>query len=465
MLSGLTSPKTKELTEVPKHAILRSAAAAIATLALSLPGAALADVRCGIQLQNNVCLEAQGSCPVVPNSGPADTVWPMYQHDAQHTGKSDQVGPACGSTLWQTKVRSKILSSPAIGPAGPGQHGTLYVAAAKYPICALEPAGGGILWCDTSDKGKLPDYSAPALGNDGMLYIGTRDNDLWAIDIPSPEVGPASVAWRQKVCTDGDVTTPPTVADDGVVYMGSDSLGGGSFFAMCPGTTRRVKWCINPVGGGVKNVSPALSLSGDRVYITYAGAFAAAYSTATGAKLWSVQLESRRNGLRGANYTPVVHPVTGKIYVGFDEGLFEITESVHPQTNEPIATPSLLFATDSTIRHQISAPPAIDAASDTIYFAATRGQSTEFFAIGTNGALKWQKNLGRGRSRNLPPIVDAAGNVYVALRKKIFRVNPANGNVVWERDFGRPIWASPVIGVGRLYVGTVDGYVHAIGCP
>jgi outer membrane protein assembly factor BamB len=449
---------------VPKRANVRVAVAVFASLLLPLAGNAHADSRCPIELQNNVCADANPNCPVVAGAGLATTAWPGFQYDRQHTGKSPNAGPACGQVLWTSKIRGKILSTAAIGPAAPGQHGTLYVAAAKYPICALAPADGSVLWCDTDNIGKLPDYSAPTISNDGMLYVGTRDNDLWAIRLPVPEVPPAHVEWRQKICTDGDVTTPPTIGSNGVVYMGSDSLGGGSLFAMCPGPTRQVKWCQNPVGGGIKNVSPALNAAGDRLYVTFSGAFLAAYDPSTGAELWRVELEGRRNGQRAANFTPVVHPVTGKIYVGFDDGVWEVTEQIDPQTNLPIGVANLLFATNANTRERIQAPPALDVANGRLFFGASRGQRSTFYAINLSGGLIWSKNLGRGRFRNLPPVVDANGKVYAAIKKSLFRLNPTNGNVEWQLDLPRNIFASPIVGLNRLYFGTTDGTVYAIGC-
>jgi outer membrane protein assembly factor BamB len=409
-------------------------------------------------LQDNVCAEANPNCPAAPGAGPAVTAWPGFQHNRQHTGKSPNAGPACGQVIWQSKIRGKILSTAAIGEAGPGQNGTLYVAAAKYPICAIEPVAGNVLWCDTDNIGKLPDFSAPTLSNDDRIYVGTRDNDMWAIDIPSPEVPPAHVDWRQKVCTDGDITTPPTVGPDGVVYMGSDSLGAGTLMAMCPGPNRQVKWCKNPLGGGIKNVSPALNVAGDRLYVTFSGAFLAAFNPSTGQELWRVELEGRRNGQRAANFTPVVHPTTGKIYVGFDEGIWEVTD----QGNQGAAT--LLFATDSVNHQRVQAPPALDVAAGRLYFGASRGQNSTFYAIDLAGGVKWTRDLGHGRFRNMPAVVDTNGKVYVALKKGLFRLNPTNGNIDWQFDSPRPFFASPIIGINRLYIGAVDGTVFAIGC-
>src|SRR5690606_31759679 len=115
------------------------------------------------------------------------------------------------------------------------------------PVCALDPASGAVRWCDTNEKGKRADRSAPAIGTGDQAFIGTRDNDLWAITVPPLGSTNATVTWRQKVCTDGDITVPPVLDANGLIFMASDSLGAGTLLAMCPGPVRQPKWCINPV--------------------------------------------------------------------------------------------------------------------------------------------------------------------------------------------------------------------------
>jgi outer membrane protein assembly factor BamB len=441
-------------------AMTATPAIALVALALALAASgARADDRCPGALQDDVCLEATGSCPATPPPlGLAPSAWPVFQHDVQHTGRSPHDGPTCPDVLWTRKLAGKILSAPALG--GPDEGGALFVAAAKFPLCALDPTTGTVRWCDTDQQGKLPDVSSPALGNGGLAYVGTRDNDFWAVDVPPLAASSATVAWRQKICTDGDVSTSPIIDADGVVFMGSNSLAGGTVMAMCPGVERRVKWCVNPLGGTMRNVSPALSPTRDRLYVTYLGAFLAALDPATGDVLWRIRLQAPRNNLRSPNYTPVVHPVTGRIYVGLDTGLYAIDASGAPET--PVAT--ALFPTRETTRERIQAPPALDVARGRLYFGASRGNTSTLYAVTLDGTLVWQRtDLGRGRFRNTPPVIDASGRVYAVLGKSVYALDPGDGHTLWRLDAPSKIAASPIVAPGRLYLGTGDSTVMAIG--
>jgi outer membrane protein assembly factor BamB len=85
-----------------------------------------------------------------------------------------------------------------------------------------------------------------------------------------------------------------------------------------------------------------------------------------------------------------------------------------------------------------------------------------------NGTLKWKKDylaIGRGRARNTPPVIDANGNIYVVVKKALLAFDK-NGNQLFSMTTPRQFQSAPILGNGRLYVGSVDGYVSAIGdCP
>jgi outer membrane protein assembly factor BamB len=444
----------------------RPGLAALAALALLLaPGverAAFAE-RCSIELHQDPCAAANPVCPAVaPPVGIAAGSWPVFQGNVQHTGVSPFNGPTCSNQVWSRTLLGDLLAASALAPGRPGEPETLFVPVGKSPLCALNPADGSVYWCHTDFLGKLADRSSPLIGNGDLAYIGTRDNDLWAINVPPVGDSDATVAWQQFVCTDGDITAPPIMASDGLTFMASDSIGAGTLMAMCPGPTRQVKWCKNPLGGGIRNASPALSPSGDELYVMFGGGTVLALDPETGDEHWRVQLEPAISIGRTPNHAPVVNPVTGRIYVGLMGGLYAVDRPAVPGGTP---TSALLFDTSSIGR--VDAPPALDLAHGSIVVGVSNGPSSALFALDLTGHVKWQRNdLGVGRFRaNNPPVVDASGRIYLTLGKSLIALQSTGANE-WRKDFKKKFESSPILANGRVYVGTADGTMYAIGdCP
>lgn len=421
---------------------------------------ATAAERCTRELQQNPCAEANPVCPAVGGPvGLAAGSWPVFQGNVQHTGASPFRGPTCDRQVWSRKLRGGLFAAPVLAPGLAGEPETLFVPVGKSPMCALNAADGTVFWCDTDEQGKLADRSSPAIGKGGIGYVGTRDNDLWAIDLPPAGSSSATVAWRQKVCTDGDITAPPVIGNDGLVYMTSDSLGAGTVMAMCPGDVRQPKWCINPLGGGIRNASPALNAAGNELYVLFGGAGLIALDAQTGAERWRIQLEPKRSVGRIPNHAPVVNPISGRIYVGLWRGLWAVDPPATPGA-QPTAT--LLF--DLGQGEKIQTPPAIDVVRRTIVLGVTDPLSSTLYSIDFAGNVQWQRSdLGAGDFRsNNPPVLDARGRIYLTYGRSLMALQK-DGTTIWRSEFPNPFDSSPILGDGRVYAGTNEGTVYAIG--
>src|SRR5439155_1568878 len=77
-------------------------------------------------------------------------------------------------------------------------------------VLAISP-DGALKWRSPDAKGLT---TIPVIGSDGMVYWGSQDHRLYAIDPKSP----AAFAWSFPT---GGATTSPAIGVDGTIYFGS----------------------------------------------------------------------------------------------------------------------------------------------------------------------------------------------------------------------------------------------------
>src|SRR5208337_4114657 len=104
------------------------------------------------------------------------TIWPMFRHDMQHTGRSQfDTSANIGALKWAFTTGLYIDSSPAVGADG-----TIYVGSEDHNLYAINP-DGNLKWTFATGGGL---YSSPALGADGTIYVGSwsPDDNVYAIN-------------------------------------------------------------------------------------------------------------------------------------------------------------------------------------------------------------------------------------------------------------------------------------------
>ena len=94
-----------------------------------------------------------------------------------------------GTVLWEFETGNEVVSSPAIG-----SDGTVYVGSKDNKLYALNGKSGLKLW-EFKTGGAIGD-SSPAIGPDGTVYVGSGDNNLYAIKTES--LGPAKSPWPMR---------------------------------------------------------------------------------------------------------------------------------------------------------------------------------------------------------------------------------------------------------------------------
>jgi outer membrane protein assembly factor BamB len=90
-----------------------------------------------------------------------------------------------GAKLWSFKTGLAVRSSPAIGADG-----VLYVGSEDKKLYALDLKTGKMRWAFET-KGKID--SSPVIGKNGILYVGSSDKKVYALRCDSSGLAPS--AW------------------------------------------------------------------------------------------------------------------------------------------------------------------------------------------------------------------------------------------------------------------------------
>ena len=351
----------------------------------------------------------------------ADTPWPMFHHDLNHTGLSTGYGPDTSDVNWTFSTGSRIYGSAAIG-----EDGTIYVGTRNpgSKLYAIYP-NGTEKWRWTPPHFIHFIDSTPAVASDGTIYVGSWDRCLYALYPNGTE------KWEFCAPHGGFVLSSPAIAPDGTIYIGNHNR---KLYAIHPNGTE--KWNFRT--GCVIQSSPAIGSDGT----IYVGSY--------DKKLYAIH----PNGTLKWNYptgccirsSPAIG-ADGTIYVGsYDKKLYAIN---------PDGTPKWSYTTGGWI----VSSPAIDA-DGTIYVGSNDGK---LYAIHPNSTLKWSYTTS-GRIKSSPAI-DADGTIYVGSKDgHVYAINP-NGTLLWNYYTGTKIlYSSPAIAAdGTVYIGNWGGDLYAFG--
>lgn len=105
---------------------------------------------------------------------PSDVVqageWPMFRHDAAHTGATGEVVEPPLELLWKYKTGDWVYNSPAVSG------GVVYVGSSDGYVYALDASTGSLKW-KYETGGEI--YSSPAVSS-GVVYAGSKDGYVYA---------------------------------------------------------------------------------------------------------------------------------------------------------------------------------------------------------------------------------------------------------------------------------------------
>lgn len=365
----------------------------------------------------------------------SDGSWPMFQGNAQRTGRSATV--ATGS-----KVRWTMQGGAygiAVAPDG-----TVYgsiVLNDKGHLFAIGPNGKQKWATKGLDNGSL---AGPALGQDGTVYA-PQGADLDSFRPNGQKV------WTFR--TEAAVWSSPAIGADGTIYFSNDA---GVLYAVRQDGRKKWRLAGEPMSGadvqngGHVGTSPALALSGT-VYFVDGGATLHAVRP-DGREAWTFH-----RGGQGIATSPVLGS-DGTIYVGSanapPDGYGGAVWALGPDG-------SVKWSRDWNFGRY---PPAL-AADGTLYVGEFENpnptSAVRLRAILPNGGEKWTHSFGAASMPLVAPVVDSAGVVYAATGKVVYAFRP-DGSLKWQQNLPGSAFSLAIGPTGVLYVGT-DSAVVALG--
>jgi outer membrane protein assembly factor BamB len=368
------------------------------------------------QLQNTEQPQNIGQ-PTSSSSGTgglADSPWPMFRQNLKHTGLSPyDTSGNLGNLRWSFTTNGRIYGGPVID-----SNGIIYVGSQDDNLYAINPDG-------TEKWNFTTGYwvgSTPAIGSDNTIYVGSVDHKFYAINPDGTE--------KWNFTTGDNIHSSPTIGFDGTIYIGSYDR---NMYAINPNGSE--KWHFT-TGGNIDS-SPAIDSNGTIYFGSKDGKLYAI--NPDGTEKWSFVVEN------WISATPAIG-VDGTIYVGsnYDNKLYAIN---------PDGTEKWSFMTDNHVK-----TPGIGS-DGTIYVGSS---NSRLYAINPNGTEKWSYITGGVVASS--PAIGSDGTIFVGSHDyNIYAINP-DGTAKWSFTTGNFVSSSPAIGCdGVVYVGSQDFNLYAIG--
>jgi outer membrane protein assembly factor BamB len=169
------------------------------------------------------CTSDSGTYHLFPAIGPDGTlyIWVSESSDYPFADNIYAID-ATGNLKWKFPISpERAQVAPLLGPDG-----TLRVVTDNNTVYNIDTADGLMKWKFSQG---FPDSHYAALSPDGTLYIGSLDNNIYAIDATG------SLKWKFR--TNGWVEVIPVLGPDGTVYAYSDDY---NIYAIT--STGSLKW-------------------------------------------------------------------------------------------------------------------------------------------------------------------------------------------------------------------------------
>ncbi|MBF0519447.1 MAG: PQQ-binding-like beta-propeller repeat protein [Nitrospirae bacterium] len=364
--------------------------------------------------------------------------WPMFHHDAQHTGQSAYNGPQTNTLKWS--YRSTSGSNTNMSPNTPSISNdglTIYSNFANNQLLALSTETGQLMWSAT-----LSGDGATAVATDGTVYA-VGGTTLYAY------TSAGSSKWTFSEATE-NIYGEPCIGGDGTVYIGSRDT---YVYAVNPDGT--LKWKYKTSGSIAPLASPTLSPDGLSVYVgagdphDQTDGTLYALNSAIGTLKWSKNID----------------PIRASGAVVGQDGTIYVCGNKRVHAFQPDGT-QLWQSADGTAEYLT---PALS--SSGIIYTGTGVDGKIYALSASTGSTLWSYQTGTNPGSTGPqygvltaPVIGADSTVYLgAVDGKMYALK-SDGTLLWTYSTSASIVENcPAIGSdGTLYFSSDDTYLYAV---
>jgi outer membrane protein assembly factor BamB/tRNA A-37 threonylcarbamoyl transferase component Bud32 len=313
--------------------------------------------------------------------------------------------------LWTFKCEDEVRSSPRIAD------GVLYIGSYDNNMYALDAKTGSFRWKFPTEGGIA---STPCIHGD-LVLVGSEDGHLYAISRRLEHA-----VWTYK--TGGRVRSSPRVEYDHV-FFGADD---GCLYAV-NAQSGRVVWYFQ--SGGPIRSTPLVAE--EKVFLGSDDGYIYALDMRSGSVKWKYNTSRRVTS----------SPAAGEnlIFVGSADGyLYGI--------NARSGWPVWRFRTGGYV---LSSPAVL---GDTVYVGSTDGNL--YGVDAGSGRQRWKYGTG-GSIASSPAVADDV--LYVGSNDgAIQAVDARRGQLLWRYVTQGPVPSSPIVSENMVYVGSTDHKVYAL---
>ena len=352
----------------------------------------------------------------------------MFHYDHFRGGTTPASAPRTNQTMWRFPTGSFVYSSPAVSD------GLVFVTSYDTNAYAIDEYSGQQKW--SFNTGSVI-FSSPAVSN-GIVYFGSRNGGiLYALNEQT-----GSEIWGRGYLN-YFIASSPAVADGKVFYSSwcaASCFQNGQFVAL-DASTGAVVWANATLPSAPLSSSPAVD--NGRVFFGLDDGSVTALNETTGKAMWRVVPGGAvpvRNALAIAY---------GRVYIGTATRFFALDEKTG--------------ATDWSFNTGNSNSTSAAVSNGIVYFGTGKGN---VYAINaTTGVQKWVNATATGAAVSSSPALSLGSNMILVGSNDhyLYALNATSGFRLWRYLTAAPIWSSPAVADGRVFFGSDDYNVYALG--